>query len=79
MQENQNQTCPFSSGNVKFVFLAKPSHKQSLSSRQLVCIQEHEQNLQLASGKPQQRIGERNHLVWLRRERLDARVRPWVK
>lgn len=53
--------------------------QQSLSSRQLICIQEHEQNRRLASGKPQQRVRERDHLVWLQGERLDARVRPRVK
>lgn len=53
--------------------------QQSLSSRQLVCIQEHEQNLQLASSKPQQSVGERDRLVWLRGDSLDTRARRRVK
>lgn len=53
--------------------------QQSLSLHQLICIQEHEQNLQFASGKPQQRVGEHDCLVWLQGEHLDAHMRPWVK
>lgn len=50
---------------MKFMPQSKPSRSSLLFSRQLVCIRENEQNLQLASGKPQQRDGERHHLVGL--------------
>lgn len=50
---------------MKFTLQSKPSRSSLLFSRQLICIQENKQNLQLASGNPQQRDGERHHLVWL--------------
>lgn len=50
---------------MKFTPRSEPSRSSLLFSRQLICIQQKEQNLQLASGKPQQRDGERRGLVGL--------------